>query len=550
MRDNWTGAKKTIVFLPIDAHGHTSPMLSLAAELRAFGYRTIFITYSSDIAKHYGHETVLLDECTLKIKQASNGLASKSLSTGVTEQDIYLNAKLFDHDWDEKRLVFNAELADGAFIDEISFRTAQTNFSLWPRMAEKALKTDKMLERVLIALQPQLVVTELTPMRPALVRLSREPYAKLIAGWSQPLRWMTLVSLGPTWIHYCGHLTRAADVEELQPQPPPHFGFPVKRRLNNEDYKVQNDLFKQLITSSGFLQSQVDLGRAALLSNIEDKPLTGSQIGSLLLNESSWLNVYMYPSELDYDTDYKSNLDRSRWVRVDALVRPTSLCSSDSEHLINRLVSWQQSKRENRSLKVIYIALGTVVSEDMSIMESVISQVLKCLEEQPEWRIAMALGTRYVEISRRFQEQFNLWQDRRSQLIVRGWWPQPEVFRRQLVDACVIHGGNNTFCEIFYFARPPPALVVIPGQGDQLDNARRVQEFDLGVVLPVAKMLRRTPSSDNKGNLLLDAMKQSLKLHRASGKKVDIDWTHPRLNAEYCAKLVHEKLEKENHALG
>lgn len=197
---------KTIVFLPVDAHGHTNPMLSLAAEMKELGYRTIFITYTTDTAKYFGHESILLNSANIDGKQVGEGASSSSTCIAASEQEVYLNAKLFDDDWGSKRLLFNAEMADGPANDGITLKTVHNNLSLWPRMAAKANETDAMLERILIALEPHLVITELTPMRPALVRLSRESYARRIAGWTRALRWMTLVSLGPMWVHYCAHL--------------------------------------------------------------------------------------------------------------------------------------------------------------------------------------------------------------------------------------------------------------------------------------------------------------------------------------------------------
>lgn len=85
---------------------------------------------------------------------------------------------------------------------------------------------------------------------------------------------------------------------------------------------------------------------------------------------------------------------------------------------------------------------------------------------------------------------------------------------------------------------------MIPGQGDQLDNARRVKEFNLGVVLPVAKILReRCPGI--RDNLLLVSLQQAFELHETARYRKEIDWERPRLGPSYCAKIIHAKLEEE-----
>ncbi|CAG2112169.1 unnamed protein product, partial [Medioppia subpectinata] len=53
-----------------------------------------------------------------------------------------------------------------------------------------------------------------------------------------------------------------------------------------------------------------------------------------------------------------------------------------------------------------------------------------------------------------------------------------------LVDLIITHGGNNTVCEVFPAGKP---MIVLPLNGDQYNNAQRVDELGFGVRLDAYK---------------------------------------------------------------
>lgn len=540
-------AKKTIVFIPMDSHGHTNAMLSLAEELKSLDYRTVFITNTTETPKLYGHELILI-EGQQEIRQSTDA---------TCEEDAFLGATLFDQDWDDdSQINFDVDMANDSEWDEISSKSTENNFKLWPYFWRKSGETDPALERLLVEIGPDLVVTESMPMRPALIRLADKSYAYEVAGWNNGLRWMQLSSFGPLWSYYFADMAsrqrsnESTDANVASSEllaPPPLLGLPIRLRLNKEDYLIQSDRFKAMLESGGLIKSAVDLGRLALMENLDSGSLSDSQIGRLLLNESEWLNVFMYPEELDYEQDFENKLDKSRWLRVDSLVRPTSFCSrpldSISQQLLADLASWRESARFDTMYKIIYVSLGTVISENLDIMFRLMHQVFVCLINRKQWHFAVSLVKKRTQICSKFCDELAHWQGVERRLIVKGWWPQPEVFKRQLADACVVHGGNNTICELFQFS-PLPAMVVVPGVSDQLDNARRLEELGLGTALPVGRLIRANPRGNSK-TMLLDALDRAFKLQASKREQPDSRLDGTRRDASHCAQLISAKLEEE-----
>ena len=56
----------------------------------------------------------------------------------------------------------------------------------------------------------------------------------------------------------------------------------------------------------------------------------------------------------------------------------------------------------------------------------------------------------------------------------------PQIQILEMVDLAIIHGGNNSLTESFYFGKP---VIVMPIFADQYDNAQRVEEKGYGLRL-------------------------------------------------------------------
>ena len=111
-------------------------------------------------------------------------------------------------------------------------------------------------------------------------------------------------------------------------------------------------------------------------------------------------------------------------------------------------------KLKNKSGKLIYFSLGSLSSINVQLMKKLINY----LSKSPH-RFIISKGV--------FGEDYglpdNCWGD--------NYIPQTAVFK--IVDLAIIHGGNNSLCETFYYGIP---LIVMPVFADQPDNAQRVHE--------------------------------------------------------------------------
>ncbi len=165
------------------------------------------------------------------------------------------------------------------------------------------------------------------------------------------------------------------------------------------------------------------------------------------IHESPWLNVYLYPAEIDYR---RSRPLAPTWHRIDSSVRHVG-AAFELPHEIAR--------GEGR---LLYLSLGSLGSADVELMR----RLVDALSSSPH-RFIVSKGPQAEE----YTLADNMWGAE--------FLPQPAVM--PLVDAVITHGGNNTTTECFHFGKP---MVVLPLFWDQYDNAQRVQETGFGVRLP------------------------------------------------------------------
>ena len=159
---------------------------------------------------------------------------------------------------------------------------------------------------------------------------------------------------------------------------------------------------------------------------------------------SPYLNTYSYPLELDY-TDLRPN--PPKFVRLD-----TFMIKSNEEFQI-------PEKLKNLPGKLIFFSMGSLSSVNVDLMKRLINY----LADSPH-RFIVSKGM----LGDEYDLPLNCWGD--------NFVPQTVVL--QIVDFAIIHGGNNSLCEAFYYGKP---VIVMPVSADQPDNAQRVHEKGFGI---------------------------------------------------------------------
>ena len=164
------------------------------------------------------------------------------------------------------------------------------------------------------------------------------------------------------------------------------------------------------------------------------------------IHESPWLNLYLYPEEIDYP---RSRALGDRWHNLQASVRGTD-------------PDWElPGPLAELPGPLVYLSLGSLGSADVDLMRGLIDTL-----SGDGYRVIVSKGPQ--------ADEFEL----ADNMVGAEFLPQTSILPQ--VDAVICHGGNNTVTESLYFGKP---MVVLPLFWDQYDNAQRIDETGLGVRL-------------------------------------------------------------------
>jgi MGT family glycosyltransferase len=287
----------------------------------------------------------------------------------------------------------------GSTIEQLGTFIAPT----WQALIDGALYVDDRLTEIFTELGPDVIVEDNVCAFPA------------ISASGCP--WVRIVSCNP--------------LELDDPALPPRFsGHPTDDRADWAPFRQE---YARLMAAMHveFSKQCVEHGAPAL-PQLE------------MIHESPWLNLYLYPDELDYR---RGEPLPATWHNLQTCVRGTD-------------ADWRPPAREGQRL--VYVSLGSLGSADVELMR----RLVDALSRTPH-RYIVSTGPQHTE----YQLADNM---RGAEFL-----PQTSVLPQ--VDAVITHGGNNTTTECMWFGKP---MVVLPIFWDQHDNAQRVGETGHGVRVP------------------------------------------------------------------
>ena len=317
----------------------------------------------------------------------------------------------------------------------------------WQALVDGAKYVEPRLREILDELRPDVIVEDNVVAFPALP--------------ASEIAWVRIVSCNPA--------------ELKDPQVPPVFsGYPSGDRSRWDEFRAEYERTHRAMWEDfdAFVQEQ----GAPPLPELE------------FIHESSWLNLYVYPEEADYE---RARPLAETWHRLDTCVRAT-----DEE--------WSPPEGDG---KLVYLSLGSLGSADVELMTKLVAE----LAQTPH---------RYVVSKGPQHDQFELAEN----MVGAEFVPQVSVLPH--VDLVITHGGNNTVTESLYFGKP---MVVLPLFWDQYDNAQRVDELGYGVRLSTydhePEQLRDAIdrlSADERLNARLHGISRRLQSVRGTTKAADL----------------------------
>lgn len=384
-----SGKRKTILFAALDSVGHINSLVSLANHLKAQGHRTVFL-FCEPIAnnlKERGHE--IYDSTTPDLIQSIEGDSAQDKWNEVI--------KMCQKSWQAGNVINNYE-------EEMKIGFGE--------MIRDIKKYNDNIEKKLKLIKPDFLVIDHYFGTPALFKSN--------------LPWVRVFSASPLALH------NNPDMPEAW------LGLPSKWDQNDPTQKDWNE--RARVAKKALYNEYNDYWKSFDLPDLPTDPLG-------FIPVSPFLNIYMYPEELDY-SEFSP---LKNWERCDCMVRDQKAGKFEIPAKLRELPG-----------KLIFLSLGSLASADVTLMKRLTDMLADCPH-----RFIVAKGPLHDQ----YELPNNMWGEK--------FVPQLEILT--ISDLIITHGGNNTLTESFYYG--VPGFIVCPLFGDQFDNATRIQEKGLGIRL-------------------------------------------------------------------
>ena len=170
---------------------------------------------------------------------------------------------------------------------------------------------------------------------------------------------------------------------------------------------------------------------------------------------SPYLNVYVYPKDLDYT--FGEDFPPKDWVGVSCLNKV--ITDENNNELREKLELPEELL--SKPGKLIYFSMDELGSSDVNMMK----RVTELLSHSPN-KFIVSKGKYHNE----YELADNMW----------GSECLPHTEAIKIADLVITCGDSSTITEALFYGKP---LIVMPMSGDQLDNAIRLKDCTFAVVL-------------------------------------------------------------------
>ena len=379
-------ALATVVFFPEGAFGPTNNCVGIGDVLRRRGHRVVFIVEESFAG-------------TLEAK----GFEERLMRLGPPPEVEEAPGQFWKDYIRDTAPTFRRPT-----IEQLEGFIAPT----FQALAEGARYVDERLRVIIAEVEPDVIVEDNVVCFPALPASGRP--------------WVRITSCNP--------------LELKDPALPPTFsGYPEAEAVSGHSgWEAFRAEYRRTLAAiqADFNQFCQDRG-APPLPDLE------------FIHESPWLNLYLYPSEVDYR---RQQALAPTWHNLEACVRAT-----DQPWELPAPLAGDQD-----SGPLLYLSLGSLGAADVELMQHLIDVL-----GRTRYRVIVSMGPQH--------ELLHL----AGNMAGAEFLPQVPVLSQ--VDLVITHGGNNTVTESLWSGKP---MVLLPLFWDQYDNAQRLHETGFGVRLP------------------------------------------------------------------
>lgn len=186
-----------------------------------------------------------------------------------------------------------------------------------------------------------------------------------------------------------------------------------------------------------------------------------------MLVGSKYLNLQTYPKYANY---FSEKDVKGKWFFASSSILPDEVEEKISPKGQNKVKFPGKELLTEEFLKkpglLILFSMGTLVTAHVDIMNKLLEQ-LKPLQH----KFIVSGGPNFDKLNMP------------DNCVGAPYLDQKELY--PIIDFMISHGGNNTFCELFYFYQKP--FICIPMFGDQPDNAQRLVDLEVGSTIPLGE---------------------------------------------------------------